>query len=580
MMLKDILKKIPLVEQLRGHGKQDYLRDALAGITIGIVLIPQSMAYAVIAGLPPIYGLYASLIPLLIYPVFATSRHLSIGPVALDMLILSSGLVLLTESSIADKVTLAIVITFCIGLIQVAMGVFRLGFIFRFFSRPVISGFTSAAAVIIIFSQLDTLFRLDAGDATMIVATIVSLYEHIDQVHYPTMIASAFFIGFLVAGNLISKKIPTAVILVILTISTSYVIDMSAFGIQAIGSIPEGLPSFSIPALTVDRISSVSGTIITLALVQFMSIAALTQTFSRRHSYTIDPNKEMISIGLANSVGSFFKSIPVSGSFSRSAIAEQNDARSSLANLFAAIIVGISLLFLIPLLARLPQPLLASIIIVSVFKLIDIRELKGLYRTKKRDAVVALITMIGVILFGIEEGILLGIVVSVGAILFQLTKPTVAELGLIPGSQIFRNLERYEEAEEIDGLLILRVDASFSFVNAQFFKSYIIDKSLDKDDKPEFVIIDGSTISDMDVSALDSLMEIESALYAADITLYISGLIGPVRDVLTHSDKDFTEKGILFSDSIHQAVINAIQNSKTDSSKERLESYKVRTEAT
>lgn len=575
-MIKKWLEYIPLYAQISDHKFSDFGKDALAGITIGIVLIPQSMAYAVIAGLPPIYGLYGSLIPLLIYPFFASSRHLSIGPVALDMLILSSGLALLTDAAISEKIAMAIMITLCVGVIQISMGTFRLGFIFRFFSRPVISGFTSAAAIIIIFSQLNTLVRLESGNTTMILYTAVELIKDAEKVHFPTLWASLACIGFLITSDMISKKIPSAVILVVLTIIVSFYIDIESFGINTIEQIPQGLPELSIPQISVDAISSLSATIITLALVQFMSIAALTQTFSRRHSYTIDPNKEMVSMGLANTLGSFFKSIPVSGSFSRSAIAEQNNAQSSLTNIYAALIVMICLLFLTDLFERLPIPLLASIIVVSVFKLIDVKEIIVLYETKRRDAIVALVTFFGVIILGIEEGIILGIIVSIGAILYQLSTPTVAELGIIPGSQIFKNIERYDEAEKIDGILILRVDASFSFVNAQFFKTFIVDKSLEKDNKPEFVIIDGSTISDMDVSAIDSLMEIVSALKAADISLYVSGLIGPVRDVVSSSNRGFIEHDLLFYTSLHEAVLSALKHSNRDGSDEILKWYKDR----
>lgn len=573
-MIDRLATYIPLISVLQNYSSKALKADLIAGLTVGIVLIPQGMAYAVIAGLPPIYGLYGSLVPLFIYPLLATSKHLSVGPVAIDMLILAAGLGALAGSDAQEKITLAILMTLCVGVFQILMGLFKLGFIFNLFSRPVISGFTSAAPIIIIFSQLGTLFKVETIESDFFFSVGFDLIQNIGTTHWPTFIASLIFIALLVLFKSFTKSVPGSVIVIISTLVSSLFIDFNSLGINLIENIPDGIPNiyFELPEYSV--VQEILPTVLTLALVQFMSIASLTKTFARKHRYDIDPNQELIAIGSSNLFGSLFQSIPVSGSFSRSAIAEESGTYSSLSNFFAGLLILFTLLFLTPVFELLPEPLLAAIIIVSVFGLIDLDELKFLINTKRRDAVVALITFLSVLFIGIQEGIIIGLIASVIAILIKLSKPTVAELGVIPDSRVFKNLERFPEAETIDGILILRIDASFSFVNAQFFKNYILEKTLGRENAPEYVIIDGSTISDLDVSAIDSLITVITTLNEHGIELYVSGLIGPVRDVIHSSNLDTFLKSDRFYKSVHDAVEAALKRSSNKHSDTLLGDYR------
>ena len=568
-----IFKYLPILKTLKDYDLGKFKADLIAGITVGIVLIPQGMAYAVIAGLPPIYGLYAGLVPLFIYPFFGTSRHISVGPVAIDMLILAAGLGFMAGSDMADKVTFAVMIAFITGIFQLIMGFLQLGVVFNLFSRPVISGFTIAAPIIIIASQLGTLMGIEIPNSQFIYDIIYHIWQQLGSIHIPTLILSVFFVSFLVLMRRYYSKLPESVILVTVTLIIVSIIGISQWGIAQVGNIPKGLPAFSLPSPNLDTLKQLAPNAFTLALIQFMTVASLSKSFARKHAYTVNPNQELIAIGSSNLLGSFFQSLPISSSFTRSAISEQSGSKTSLSNVFAGIVILLTLLFLTPIFEILPEPLLGAIIVVSVSSLIDIKELKFLIHTKRRDALVALITFICVLAIGIQEGIIIGLVSSVLALLLKMSKPTVAELGLIPETRDFKNRNRFSEVKQIPGVLILRVDAPFSFMNAEFFKNYIIEKSINGKEAPKYVIIDGTTIGDLDVSAMDSLLMIIETLKKQGIELYITGLIGPVRDVIRKSDISTFVRSNRFFNTVHDGVVAALKKQDEQDGGNRLQSY-------
>lgn len=572
--MKKLLKTyFPILKVIKEYNFEKFKADAISGSTVGIVLIPQGMAYAVIAGLPPIYGLYAGLVPLFIYPLLGTSRHISIGPVAIDMLILAAGLGFLAGNDPAEKIALAVMIAVMTGIFQLIMGFMKLGFVFNLFSRPVISGFTIAAPIIIIVSQFGTLLNVNVPNSQYIHEIVFHISQQIGNIHYPSLALSIFFILFLVVIRHFYSKLPESVLLVTITIIILSFISVSNWGISQVGTIPEGLPSFAIPDFNLESIKQLAPNAFTLALIQFMTIASLSKSFARKHGYTVNSNQELIAIGSSNVMGGLFQSLPVSSSFSRSAIAEQSGAETSLNNVFAGVLILLTLLFLTPLFEILPKPLLGAIIVVSVSSLIDVKELKFLIRTKRRDALVAIITIVSVLAIGIQEGIIIGLVSSVLALLLKMSKPTVAELGLIPGTRDFKNHERFSEVKPIPGVLILRVDAPFSFVNAEFFKNYILEKSMNDKEAPKYVIIDGTTVGDLDISAMDSLLMIIETLKKEGIELYISGLIGPVRDVIRKSDISTFVRSNRFFNTVHDGVIAALKQQDDSDNGNRLNEY-------
>jgi len=534
--MEDWLKKtFKITNWISEYNRDQLTGDIKAGLTTGMMLIPQGMAYAVIAGMPPIYGLYAGVIPLLMYPLFGTSRQLSVGPVAVDMLIVAAGVGMISNPANSDFIGLVILLTMMTGVLQLLMGSFRLGALFNFFSRPVIAGFTMAAPIIIAFTQLHNLLGIRLPDTQFVLLIADEAIRQINRVDLHTFAWGASAIAILWFLNHTIPKLPASVIVLTLGILVAWLVDLEEQSVEIVGAIPEGLPPISVPQLSFENMRRLLPTALTLALVQFMSVASLGKAFAKRNNYLVDSNHELVAVGASNFVGSLFSSVPVSGSFSRSAAAEQAGAKSPMSNIVTSALVVLTLLFLTPFFYYLPMPILAAIIIVSVFGLIDINEIKFLYKAKRSEGVIATFTFFCTLLIGIQEGILLGVGASMLTMLLKYSKPAVAELGVIPGTRLFKNLERNPEAKRIEGVLILRVDASFSFINAEFFRDFILEKSEQQDKNTHFVIIDGSSINMLDTTATDSLKSIIKTLRGWDMELYMSGLKGPVRDVIKKS---------------------------------------------
>jgi len=548
-------------------------KDVAAGLTVGVMLIPQAMAYAVIAGLPPIYGLYGALVPLLVYPLFATSRQLAIGPQALDMLILAAGLTTVVEAGTGAYVGMAIVVTAMVGLLQIAMGAMQLGFVANLLSRPVIAGLTSAAALIISFSQLGNLLGVDLGNSQYVHVLLWRALQHLGEVHLISLGIGAVGIALLLALPRWAPAVPGSLVVVALATAASYALAFEARGVAVVGAIPDGLPPFRLPSLSLDTLNTLLPAAVTLALVQFMKNVSLGRVFATRHGYTIDANRELVGLGSANLVGAFFSSIPVSGSFSRSAVNDQTGAQTPLANWFTAGVIALTLLFLTPLFYYLPLPALAAIIIVAGIGLIDLRELQSLFKARRRDGYIALFTATCTLLIGIQEGILLGIGASVIAVLFRISRPNMAELGHVPGTRLFRDLDRFDQALQLENIMVLRVDASFSFANAEYFKDFILEKSEREGRDIEVVIVDGSSINGLDTTAIEALFSVAESLAEEGVELHLTGLIGPVREVVRRSGLHALLGEDRFHLDPHAAVVSVLQRWDTEDHTRRLSQY-------
>jgi SulP family sulfate permease len=542
------------------------------------MLIPQAMAYAVIAGLPPIYGLYGALVPLLIYPVFGTSRQLAIGPQALDMLILAAGLGTVVQAGTGEYVAMAIIVTAMVGILQIAIGAMQLGFVANLLSRPVITGLTSAAALIISCSQLGSLLGVDLGNSQYVHVILWRLFHHLGDIHLWSLGIGAAGVALLLLIPRFDQLIPEALVVVVLATGASYAFSFEAKGVSVVGSIPMGLPDLTLPALNPTTLKTLLPAAITLALVQFMKNVSLGRVFATRHGYTIDANKELVGIGSANLVGSFFSSIPVSGSFSRSAVNDQTGARTPLANWFTAGVIALTLLFLTPLFYYLPQPALAAIIIMAGIGLIDLHELRNLFKARRRDGYLALFTAACTLFIGIQEGILLGIGASVIAVLFRISRPNVAELGHVPGTRLFRDLERFDQAVRLRDIMVLRVDASFSFANAEYFKDFILEKSELEGRDVKVVIVDGSSINGLDTTAIEALFSVAESLEEQGIELHFTGLIGPVREVVRRSGLHALLGENKFHLDPHAAVVSVLERWDAEEGTDRIDQYFATTE--
>jgi len=552
--------------------------DATAGLTVGVMLIPQGMAYAVIAGVPPIYGLYAGLVPLLVYPLFGTSRQLALGPVAIDMLILSAGIGALAQTGTQQYVALAILLTAMVGLIQMAMGMMQLGFMANLLSRPVIAGLTAAAALIIGASQLGNLLGVELGQSQYVHVLLGEALQNAGATHLLTLGVGVVSIAVLVGLPRWLPRVPEALVVVVGGTLASWFFGFQEHGVEILGSIPTGLPGPSVWSSSLTELNALLPAAVTLALVQFMKDISLGRIFATRHGYTIDANRELVGIGAGNFFGSLFQSIPASGSFSRSAVNDRAGAHSPLANVFAAAVIALTLLFLTPLFYYLPMPALAAIIIVAGLGLIDVGELRSLFRARRRDGFIALTTAFCTLFIGIQEGILLGIGASVVAVLYRISRPNVAELGHVPGTRLFRDMERFEQAVRLKDIMVLRVDAAFSFANAEYFKDFILEKSEREGRAVEVVVVDGSSINDLDTTAVEALVSVVESLEEMDIDLHLTGLIGPVRETVRRSGL----YGLLgtghFHLDPHEAVVTVLEAWDAQDTGDRVERYFATTE--
>ena len=512
-------------------------RDLFAGITVAALLIPQGMAYALIAGLPPIYGLYAALTPQIIYALLGTSRQLAVGPVALDSLLVATGLGALSIDDPSQYILMAIFLAFLVGAIQLLMGLFRMGFIISFLSKPVIIGFTSAAAVIIGLSQLKHILGIELSQSNQLHIFIQSLINSNSTVHFMTIIISITSVVFILLIKKLNRKIPSALIAVILGILWVYFNGLDKQGVSVVGVIPEGLPSFQTPSFEVGYLKKLFPTAFTLALVAFMEAISIGKTMEEKHkNYVIDPNQELIALGSANIIGSFFQSYPTTGGFSRTAVNDQAGAKTGVAALVTALSVAIILMFFTHWFYFLPKAVLASIIITAVINLVDFKFAIRLYKKRKDEFVILIITFFATLFLGITEGILLGILISLLLLVYRASMPHYAFLGRIGNTNYFKNVNRFpEEIIQREDLIILRFDAQLFFGNIQFFKELVLNTIKEKEKVVKGFVINARAINYIDSTASEQLYDLILSLQKKGIRVMVVGAIGPARDIILKS---------------------------------------------
>lgn len=518
---------------MRSYSRSDLGGDLAAGITVGVVLIPQGMAYALLAGVSPVYGLYASLVPLLVYSLFGTSRHLAVGVVAIDSLIVAAGVAAMAPSSAAEALSLTFLLALMVGIIQIVMGLLRFGFVVNLLSRPVTTGFTSAAALIIGMSQLKHLLGVDLERSLNIFTLLAQASTKITQLHPPSLLIGVGGILLLVLVRKRFPRLPGPLLVVVISALAVIGLNLGTRGVELVGTIPSGLPTPQVPVWSVATIKALFPTAVTLSLIQFVGVISLGKLFAARHGYRIQPSRELVVLGGMNAVGSLFQSIPVSGSFSRSAVNERAGARTPLSNAIAAVLIGLVLLFLTPLFAWLPIPVFASIIMVSAFGLIDVAEIRYLLKTKAADGIIALLTFTATLILGIHQGILTGIGLSVIAIMYRISRPNIAVLGLLPETRSFRDIANHPTAIQFEGILVIRVDASFSFANADRVRDRIIAAA--RKSTARCVILDATTINDLDSTALAMLQDTQRILADDNVDLIVAGAHQNVIDILQSS---------------------------------------------
>ncbi len=531
-LIRNARKVFPILDWLPAYRRRNLGPDLAAGITIGAMQIPQGMAYAMLAGLPPITGLYAALAGLVVYPVLGTSRQLSVGPTALDSLLVASALGTLGSLSQNAYTTMAALLAIMIGTIQLTMGALRLGFLVNFLSQPVISGFASAAAFIIGISQLKYLFRVDVHNSQQIHQVLIQLWEHLREIHGPTFALGVGFLLFMILLRIWKPTWPSALLVVVFSIILVRVLHLEQTGLRIVGTMPHGLPHVQWPRIGLSQLEALVPAAFTIALISFMESIAIAKKFAEVEGYTVRHNQELIALGFSDLAAGTFGGYHVGGSPSRTAANVFAGARTQLASLFTALTIALTLLFFTPLFYYLPQAALAAIVIMAVTGLVDFREPIRLWRIRKEDFAVLATTFVATLALGVIRGLLLGIAISLVTIIRRISYPEFAILGRVPGTNILRNIKRAPEAREIEGLLIFRLFASLYFANVLYLKDQLQHALARRRGKVKMVLFDASSINEIDAQAVRALEELADDLARRGIGFYMSNVRGPVRDVL------------------------------------------------
>ncbi len=529
---------LPILEWLPKYRREYIAGDVSAGLTVGVMLIPQGMAYAMIAGLPPVYGLYAALVPQLVYAILGTSRQLAVGPVAMDSILVAAGISGMALSGTAEYIQLAILLALMMGGLQVIFGLARLGFLVNFLSKPVISGFTSAAALIIGLSQLKHLIGVDLGRNNSIFVILYEAGEAFAEYNWISILIGLTGIILIKGLKKVNKSIPGALVVVFLGIVSVFLWQLDQYGVKILGKIPSGLPSFALPDWNNPHIFELLPIALTLSLIAFMEAISVSKAIQLRHKgeYEIQPNQEMLAIGLGNVLGSLFGSYPTTGGFSRSAVNDQAGAKTNLAAVISASLIALVLLFFTPLFFYLPKAILASVIMVAVFGLINTQYPLYLWKVQKQEFAMLLVTFVSTLGLGIMSGIGVGVAVSLVLLIYRTAEPHYAVLAKIKNSKEYRNINRFEEVEIRPDVLVFRYDAPLYYANANHFVQSISREVDKKGEALKLIVLNAESTPFIDTTALFELNELRQAWEGRGIQLMFASVIGPVRDFMTRTE--------------------------------------------
>lgn len=518
------------------------------------------------AGLPIEYGLYACIIPPIMYALLGTSNKLSIGPVALDSILILSGLSLVAEPGADNYIELAVVLTLMVGLIQIFFGLIKFGFIASFLSYPVILGYTSAAAIVIMVSQFGSLLGVSVDEGNTFVR-IFFFMQQFDNWHWLTLAMGLVGFVFLALSKRLAPKLPGALLLLILGMICSGLWGASNYGVDVIAYIPQGLPLPQIPSVSLNQITSLIPTALTVALMGYVGSMSICKAQEKpTDKLTVRPNQELIAVGVANFVGAFFKAFPVSASFSRSAAFVSSGALTQVSAVVSSLVIVVIMLFLTPVFTDYPLPktLLAAIIVLSVAGLFKHEEMKTLYHQNRVEFLVMSATFILTLLLGVQEGLLAGVALSVAKLIYNTAKPHMTELGTIQGGRLYRNVNRFEQVEVRSDVLIFRFDAPLFFANSDYFVESIYRWMKQREEGAlKAVVFDAEAVNSVDSTAIRALQKVVENLSRQNIKFYITNAIGPVRDALSNSPlQDYICAETMFA-TIHDAI-NYIDNGVGD----------------
>lgn len=540
---------LPVLTWGRTYTRQSFTNDLTAAIIVTIMLIPQSLAYAMLAGLPPQMGLYASILPITLYAVFGTSRSLAVGPVAVVSLLTAASISRIATPGSDDYIFAAIALAFLSGVLLVAMGVFRLGFMANFLSHPVIAGFITASGLIIAASQLKAILGISA-EGHNLVQLAESLWAHRQDINWITALIGSLTTAFLFwvrkgllplllalglsepVAKIMAKAGPVAAI--VATTALVWLLDLQSYGVKIVGSVPQGLPPLTMPKFSLDLWSSLLTSAILISVIGFVESISVAQTLAAKKRQRIDPDQELIGLGAANIGASFTSGFPVTGGFSRSVVNYDAGAETPAAGAYTAGGLIFASVFLTPLIFFLPRATLAATIIVAVLSLVDFKILGKAWRYSKADFTAVTTTMAITLVVGVEVGVITGVLVSILIHLYKSSRPHIATVGQVPNSEHYRNILRYDVITQ-PHILSIRVDESLYFANARFLEDHLFARATQQP-QLRHVVLMCSAINDIDMSALDSLEAVNARLRDMGVSFHLSEVKGPVMDRLTGTE--------------------------------------------
>ena len=567
MTLPSLAHYLPILDWGRRYDRGQFTGDMVAAVIVTIMLIPQSLAYALLAGLPAEAGIYASIAPILLYAIFGTSRALAVGPVAVVSLMTAAAVGNIAESGTAGYVTAALTLAFLSGAMLLALGLLRLGFLANFLSHPVIAGFITASGILIAASQLRHILGIEAEGHTL-VDILVSLWAHLGDVNVITVLLGVTATAFLfwVRGGLkpLLKRLGAGprmadigaksgpVLAIVGTTLAVWAFDLGAKGVAIVGEVPQSLPPLTLPSFSPELLSQLVIPALLISIIGFVESISVAQTLAAKKRQRIDPDQELIGLGSANLGAAFTGGFPVTGGFSRSVVNFDAGAQPPAAGAFTAVGLALAAVFLTPLIHFLPKATLAATIIVAVLSLVDFSILKRAWAFSHADFAAVSVTILLTLIFGVEAGVSAGVITSILVHLYKTSRPHIAVVGRVPGTEHFRNVLRHE-VETQPHVLSLRVDESLYFPNARFLEDQLSRYAADKPELTDVVLM-FPAVNEIDLSALESLEAINTRLKDADIRLHLSEVKGPVMDRLrrSHFLDDLTGEVFL---SQHAAVV-------------------------
>ncbi|MBE9476382.1 MAG: sulfate permease [Proteobacteria bacterium] len=543
--MSNIAKYIPILDWGRTYNKAALGNDLIAALIVTIMLIPQSLAYALLAGLPPEAGLYASILPIMFYAIFGTSRALAVGPVAVVSLMTAAAIGEVAEAGTAGYAVAALTLAGMSGAMLLVMGIFRLGFLANFLSHPVIAGFITASGILIAVSQLKHIMGIDAQGHNLL-ELVTGLFGQLAAINGATLIIGLAAIAFLFwvrkglkpvlvtigfgphMADILAKAGPVAV--VVITTFITWLFGLEAAGVHVVGTVPQSLPPFTFPDLSADLLSALFLPAVLISVIGFVESISVAQTLAAKKRQRIDPNQELIGLGAANLAAAFSGGYPVTGGFSRSVVNYDAGAQTPAAGAYTAVGLAFAAVFLTPLIYFLPKATLAATIIVAVLSLVDFSILRKTWHYAKADFTAVFATIAITLLFGVEMGVSTGVALSILIHLYKSSRPHMAVVGRITGTEHFRNVDRHD-VETNPEILSLRVDESLYFANARFLEDKLYDMVAARS-KLKHVVLLCSAVNEIDFSALESLVTINDRLHESGVKLHLSEVKGPVMDSL------------------------------------------------